>query len=173
MLQLPGTSIDPHDVQAGKTSQQNLGLGTNADADFEQALLTRKVDRRKDRLLGELGLTVTDGRVSFRGVLLRESELLSEGESFEYYDVDGKPQTLVLAAGTLAFTYCQVPIVYRRDEQESLTLYLLDGTVQELSGSVLDTGLSREIFARSGKIVRVDVSLPTVGELLCPRTRSR
>ena len=98
--------------------------------------------------------------------LLRESELLSKDEAFEYYDVDGKPQTLALEAGTLAFTYCQVPVVYRRGEKEGLTLYLRDQTVQELNGSVLDPGLSREIFARSGKIVRVDVSLPTVGELL-------
>jgi hypothetical protein len=109
--------------------------------------------------LGELGLSVRDGRVSFNPVLLRRSEFLSSPETFDYYDVAGKLQTLALEEKTLVFTYCQVPIVYRISEERKLTLALSDGTIRNLEGLVLDKASSDEIFRRSGKIVRLDVSL--------------
>ncbi len=109
--------------------------------------------------LGELGLSVRDGRVSFSPVLLRRSEFLSGPRSFEYYDAAGAPQTLALDEQTLVFTYCQVPIVYRISAQPGLTLHLGDGTTRSLDGLALDQASSREIFQRSGKIVRVDASL--------------
>ena len=109
--------------------------------------------------LGELGLSVSNGRVSFNPMLLRGSEFLSGEEAFDYYDVAGTLQTLPLEEGTLAFTYCQVPIVYRISDEPKLTLHLVDGTARTLDGTALDEASSREIFRRSGKIARVEVSL--------------
>ena len=109
--------------------------------------------------LGELGLSVRDGRVVFDPVLLRRSELTGEPGAFDYYDVEGEPRSLALEAGTLAFTYCQVPIVYRLSDEPKLTLHLADGTTRELDGLVLDADSSREIFARSGRIARLEVAL--------------
>jgi hypothetical protein len=108
---------------------------------------------------GELGLSVRDGRVSFHPVLLRRSEFSSRPGAFEYYDAAGAPRTLALEEQTLVFTYCQVPIVYRISEEPGLTLHLGDGTTRSLDGLVLDRASSREIFQRSGKIVRVEASL--------------
>ena len=109
--------------------------------------------------LGELGVSVRDGRVSFSPVLLRRSEFLPSPEPFGYYDVAGCLQTLSLEEQTLAFTYCQVPIVYRVSEERKLTLHLADGTTREVEGTVLDRASSRAIFTRSGEIVRVEASL--------------
>jgi hypothetical protein len=109
--------------------------------------------------LGELGVSVRGGEVSFSPVLLRRSEFLDNPETFDYYDVAGRVQTLELEEQTLVFTYCQVPIVYRMSEDRKLTLHLSDGTIREQDGTVLDEASSREIFRRSGEIVRVEVSL--------------
>ena len=59
----------------------------------------------------------------------------------------------------LGFTYCQVPIVYRRAAEPQVTLHLADGAVRQSDGLVLDPASSSEIFRRSGTIARVDVSL--------------
>ena len=69
-------------------------------------------------------------------------------------------RTLELEAGTLAFTYCQVPIVYRNAEEKmGLTLYLAEGSSRSVDGLVLDEASSREIFTRSGRIERLEVAL--------------
>jgi hypothetical protein len=109
--------------------------------------------------LGELGVSVRDGTVRFDPVLLRRSEFLREPQTFEYYDVAGRRQSMELAADTLAFTYCQVPIVYRRSDEPHFMLHFADGTDRSLDGLVLDADASAEVFRRSGKIVRIEVSL--------------
>jgi hypothetical protein len=128
-------------------------------AGARQPGMTGQVKEEIITRLGELGLSVQDGRVSFDPALLRRGEFLSAPEVFEYYDVAGKSRTLALDENTLVFTYCQVPIVYRISEERKLTLALSDGTTRDLEGLVLDESASDEIFGRSGRIVRVDVSL--------------
>ncbi len=128
-------------------------------AGARQPGMTGQVKEEIITRLGELGLSVRDGRVSFSPVLLRRSEFSSKPRAFEYYDVAGTLQTLALEEQTLVFTYCQVPIVYRISEERKLTLCLSDGTVQNLEGLVLDKAASHEIFRRSGKIMRIEVSL--------------
>ena len=132
---------------------------TPAFAGARQPGMTGQVKEEILTRFGELGLFVRDGRVSFNPVLLRRSEFLDDPVAFAHYDVAGEPQTLALEAQTLAFTYCQVPIVYRLSEEPRLTLHLADGTTRTLEGLVLDTASSREIFRRSGKIARLEVSL--------------
>ncbi|MDH3254104.1 MAG: hypothetical protein OEM62_03855, partial [Acidobacteriota bacterium] len=128
-------------------------------AGARQPGMTGQVKEEIITRFGELGLTVGDGQVSFVPVLLRRSEFLDHPEGFGYYDVAGELQSLALEEHTLAFTYCQVPIVYRISEERKLTLIFSDGTIRDLEGLVLDKASSREIFRRSGKIVRVEVSL--------------
>ena len=62
--------------------------------------------------MGELGVRVRDGRLQFRPRLLRKSEFLRSKAVFEAIDVGGDRISIPLAPGTLAFTYCQVPVVY-------------------------------------------------------------
>jgi hypothetical protein len=128
-------------------------------AGARQPGMTGQVKEEIITRLGEFGLVVNDGRVSFNPVLLRRSEFLTAPEIFEYSDLDGELQTLELEKATLAYTYCQVPMIYRLAEDEALTLHLSDGTDRKLEGAVLDRETSREIFTRSGRIVRVDVHI--------------
>jgi hypothetical protein len=128
-------------------------------AGARQPGMTGQVKEEIITRLGELGLWVREGQVHFRPMLLRRSEFLDAPETFEYYDIDGQSQSIGLEERTLAFTYCQVPIVYRMAEEPRLSLHLADGAVQSLEGLVVDKAASAELFRRSGKIARVEVSL--------------
>ncbi len=137
---------DPYSHTPGFAGARQPGM----TGQVKEEILTR---------FGELGVSVRGGQVSFSPALLRRSEFLGNPDSFEYYDVDGKLQTLELEAQSLAFTYCQVPVVYQMAEEPKVTLHLAGGTARNLEGSVLDRASSREIFNRSGKIARVEVFL--------------
>ncbi len=132
---------------------------TPSFAGAKQPGMTGQVKEEIITRLGELGVSIGDGQISFDPVLLRRSEFLVEPESFEYYDVSGQLQSLDLDEQTLAFTYCQVPIVYRQSEEPRLTLCFADGTTRRLERLVLDQASSREIFKRAGRIARIEVSL--------------
>jgi hypothetical protein len=111
---------------------------------------------------GELGLRVADGRVRFEPRLLRAREFSPEARPFRYLDVDGNWQALTVPAGGLAFTWCQVPVVYRlcdRDEA-SLVVFQGDGETRTIQSLSLPADLSGEIFRRSGTVRRITVDLP-------------
>ncbi len=108
---------------------------------------------------GELGVIVEDGHVAFRPSLLREAEFLSSPGTFRYVDVHGDKQSLPLDADSLAFTYCQVPVVYRRSATPSLRFFGSDGIVTEVEGSALSSEISSEVFQRTGYVGRIDVAL--------------
>ncbi len=108
---------------------------------------------------GELGVLVRAGQLGFSPALLRPSEFLDEPSQFDYYDVAGVGVSLDLEAGMLAFTICQVPILYKLSPEPGIELFLADGTGRTLDGLALDQATSREIFERSGSVVRVEVSL--------------
>ena len=116
---------------------------------------------------GELGLTIRDGTVSFEPRLLSESEFSPDARPFRFLDVDGQWQELQVPARGLAFTWCQVPIVYRLVDHgpPALTVILEDGSSQMLPAPALPEELSAEIFRRSGRIRRLSLDLPR-GNLL-------
>ena len=61
----------------------------------------------------------------------------------------------------LAFTWCQVPLVYRLDDsaETAVTVVLDDGSQQTLGELALPTELSTELFMRSGRIRRIELVL--------------
>jgi hypothetical protein len=107
--------------------------------------------------LGELGVMVRDGRLGFRPRLIQEREFLSEPGDFPYVDVAGKNGRLRLAAGSLAFTCCQVPVVYRRSERDRIVLFRAGGSRVACDGPWLDAATSASVFARDGQVRRVEV----------------
>jgi hypothetical protein len=116
--------------------------------------------------LGELGIRIEAGAVSFLPVLLRPEEFLASPSVFRFYDIDGRPAAIDLPAGCLAFSFCQVPIVYERIETEGwIRVDLGDGTAAEIAGQRLDTELSQSLFARNGLIARIHVGVSR--ETLC------
>jgi hypothetical protein len=130
---------------------------TPSHSGARQPGMTGQVKEEVISRLGELGVVVEGGTVSFRPALLRRSELLREPATFETFDVHGVPIALALGAGTLGFTYCQVPVIYHLDERRRVILTLRDGSHREIAGETLDSASSTSLFERTGAITRIDV----------------
>jgi hypothetical protein len=105
---------------------------------------------------GELGVRVRKGRISFRPSLLRKSEFLREPAVFSTFNVRAEPIEIALEPGTLAFTYCGVPIIYHLADEPRVVLTLLDDTTEVVPSDALSRDTSAAIFQRTGAIARID-----------------
>jgi hypothetical protein len=108
---------------------------------------------------GELGVRVREGSIHFHPILLRKGEFLSEPCEFSYLNLKGEEQNLQLVKDSLAFTYCQIPVVYHRSDREEIEIHLSDGTTVTISGLNLGADHSIQVFERSGAIDRIEVWL--------------
>ncbi|AEE44841.1 hypothetical protein [Cellulomonas fimi] len=133
---------------------------TPAGRGARQPGMTGQVKEEVLTRLGELGLRVEDGRVLVRPVLLRQEEWTTAPATFTYRDVAQAEQSLPLDAGQLAFTFCQVPVVYRRGSAVRVVAHLADGSQVEGADGVLDAAVSEQVFRRTGDVVRIDVEVP-------------
>jgi hypothetical protein len=138
--------IDPYSHTPGHAGAKQPGMTGQVKED----ILSR---------WGELGVRVTGGQIVFDPALLQTSEFLTDAATFDYFDVRGQAQRLDLDAGTLAFTYCQVPVVYRRSEEPAVRIVRSDGTTAERAGASLGPEASAEVFRRTGAVARIEVDL--------------
>lgn len=106
--------------------------------------------------LGELGVRVRGGRLAFRPHLLRRSEFLTHPAIFEPLGLGDNRLHIELEAGSLAFTVCQVPVIYHLDEAPRLAVTTSDGSVRRLAGDTLDEAASAAVFQRDGTVRRID-----------------
>lgn len=120
----------------------------------QQPGMTGQVKEEVLTRFGELGVRVQSGKVMFWPGLLRNCEFTDSSKPFRYLDVDSNWQELTVPAGALAFTWCQVPILYQLDDTEAplLTINWDDGTQTNQSGYTLSAEHSGELFRRSGRI---------------------
>jgi hypothetical protein len=81
-----------------------------------------------------------------------EREFCSEAGTFRWIGPDDTPRSLPIAKGELAFTFCQVPIVYTPDDAPFIVAKTRDGREERTDGSVLPAGISRHLFARTGEV---------------------
>ena len=134
---------------------------TPKHAGAQQPGMTGQVKEEVLSRFGELGLRVSDGKVHFDPSLLRAVEFSAEPRPFRYLDVQGDWQEIQLPAGALAFTWCQVPVIYRLDNKASpaLTLIYEYGMKQEVRGLSLSDSMSSELFLRSGHIRQISVTV--------------
>ncbi len=134
---------------------------TPKHAGAQQPGMTGQVKEEVLTRFGELGVRVRDGAVHFEPGLLRAVEFSDEPRSFRYLDVRGDWQEMQVPAAALAFTWCQVPVVYRLQEtaDPALTLMYEYGRTETLSSLSLPESVSAELFLRSGHIRQIDVTL--------------
>ena len=144
---------------------------TPAGRGARQPGMTGQVKEEVLTRLGELGLRVEHGRIVFRPVLLRPQEWTTKPATFRYLDVAGKPQSIDLDAGSLAFTFCQVPVVYRHGDRSEVVVDLAEGTQVVATGGGLDAHLSARVFQRLGDVLRITVDTSTPPEPTQPIVR--
>ena len=109
---------------------------------------------------GELGIRIEGGCLSFKPQLLRTREFLTEAGTLNFHGLDGIDHCTELEPGQLAFTFCQVPIVYSLERTEKMRIVFSDGSVKEQPSSRLAQDLSNSLFSRSGKIGLIGVDIP-------------
>ncbi len=110
--------------------------------------------------LFELGVTIKDGMVSFNPTLLRKSEFLTESRSFKCIDLSQEALTIEVDKDQLAFTYCQVPIIYKLSDEEGVEVAYANGSTNSLPSRTLDKETSDHLFNRSGQIENILVNIP-------------
>ena len=111
---------------------------------------------------GELGLRIEGGTVRIDPGLLRRQEFLGASASFRYVDVDGAWQSVDVPEQGLAFTWCQVPVVYILDDGADAAITLTrNGDSSRVDGLSLPANASRALFGRTGEIRQIIVHLPS------------
>jgi hypothetical protein len=109
--------------------------------------------------IGELGVFVKGGKIIFNPRLLRESEFVKTQKKFNYTTISKEQKSIDLQKGSLCFTYCQIPIIYKNTNQERMKIFFTDNRVEEFNDLTLDKKISKLIFERTGKVDRIEVSL--------------
>ncbi|WP_418604194.1 hypothetical protein [Hwangdonia sp.] len=132
---------------------------TPATKGAQQPGMTGQVKEDVLSRFGELGVFVEDGKLFFNPRLLRKSEFLNSSKSFEYTSINKEDKTIQLEADSLCFTYCQIPIIYKISENETIKVVYQDNTIQEFQDLSLDEKTSKTIFERTGDINRIEVLL--------------
>eukprot|EP00668_Euglena_longa_P018970 GGOE01023644.1.p1 GENE.GGOE01023644.1~~GGOE01023644.1.p1 ORF type:complete len:1162 (-),score=368.27 GGOE01023644.1:389-3841(-) len=133
---------------------------TPSHAGAKQPGMTGQVKEEILTRFMELGITISDGSLAFAPKILRRSEFLTEPEEFEYVDLSAQVRRVPLRAEELAFTYCQVPIVYRIGDTPSIQLLSTAKGEVVIPGNRLDRHWSTQLFGRTGDIVSIAVVVP-------------
>jgi hypothetical protein len=71
--------------------------------------------------------------------------------------VDGSIQKISLAKNSLAFTVCQVPVIYQLGNIEKIKVTYTNATEDEFDGTLLNKNISHELFNRTGTIAFITI----------------
>jgi hypothetical protein len=95
--------------------------------------------------------------------LLRRVEFIDDGSETGYVDVSGDWKSVAVPERGLAYTWCQVPIVYTINDEVDASVLILrsDDTRSKLEQLELTAEDSAELFNRSGKIRQIIVTFST------------
>jgi len=125
----------------------------------QQPGMTGQVKEDIINRFGELGVFVTKGQLQFYPCLLRRREFLKEEKTYQYVDVQQDHKTLELSANSLAFTYCQVPVIYELANDNSIEIFTNNNSSGTLNSLVVDEQTSDKIFKRTGEVTLIKVSI--------------
>ena len=93
--------------------------------------------------------------------MLRDAEWLDAEARFRYFDFAGAERSLTVKAGSIAFTLCQVPVVYQAGKaQTRVEVEHADGSRESWTGTKVAAEASADVFARNGRVrtIRVDMN---------------
>jgi len=148
---------DPYSHTPGHSGAQQPGM----TGQVKEEILTR---------LGELGVRVTHGCVNFAPTLLGQTEFTRTSTVFTFFDADGREACLPLPEQALAFTFCGVPVIYRRSSGETrLRIQFRNQSTRDIAGNSLTPDLAREVFSRTGQVAQIEVALGADFQPLLPR----
>ncbi|MEO0323562.1 MAG: hypothetical protein AAF447_11440 [Myxococcota bacterium] len=126
----------------------------------KQPGMTGQVKEELLTRLGEVGVRIDAGSLTFDPALMRKAELLSAPGVMRYCDVRGGAATVEVPAGGMAYTFAQTPVVISTEEGDArIRVHRRDGTSEEVPGLDLGAERSQHIFARDGVVRSLEVRL--------------
>ncbi len=134
---------------------------TPANSGVKQPGLTGQVKEDVISRFGELGIHIKHGKITFGHSLLNPDEILKQNELFSYFDLSGNRKTIELSENQLAFTFCQVPVIYNFKEKEQIKIVFSNGDIKEIQGNEISQELTSKIFARTGEIEKIEYQIKT------------
>tara|TARA_Y100001935_G_scaffold238369_1_gene224702 strand:- start:32779 stop:36195 length:3417 start_codon:yes stop_codon:yes gene_type:complete len=137
---------DPYSHTPGHRGAQQPGMTGQVKED----IITR---------FGELGVSTSNGVLSFRPIVLSASEFNSTEEVLKFIDLEGKEVELALPVQSLGFTVCQVPVIYQIKEDSGVEVQFTNGEARLFLGPDLDIKTSEDIFGRTGSVAKIVVSV--------------
>lgn len=137
---------DPYSHTPGHSGAQQPGM----TGQVKEEVLTR---------WGELGVQLVAGRLGFQPSFLRKAEFTTAETRLSWPRGDDTTQEVNLPAGALAFSFCGVPVIYRRTPGTPRVRWTDAAGRHELAGQFLDAAVSAEIFNRSGHVTAIEVDL--------------
>ena len=97
--------------------------------------------------------------IYYQKFLYAIDDTYSDTGKSDYFDLKGTRQKVSLGANTLAFTYCQVPIIYHISEDARTVIAEGEGKITTQRKNVLDRDMSQKVFGRNGEVTQIDVYL--------------
>jgi len=129
---------------------------TPANSGAKQPGLTGQVKEDIISRFGEFGVLIQGGKIMFSPSLLNHNEILQHDETFEYIDLEGNNCSIDLKVNQLAFTYCQVPVIYSPGKKERITIEFNSGAQKVIADCTIDEDTSQKIFSRSGEVRKIE-----------------
>ena len=141
--------FDPYSHTPSHSGAQQPGM----TGQVKEEILTR---------FGELGCFVKKGKIHFNPKLLRISEFLVKAENFFYTDTNNRDCQIKVQKNQLAFTYCQVPIIYELSKRDEWLIehFDKDGKIKKIENNTLNSKLSKQIFERKNNIEYLKLHIP-------------
>ena len=121
----------------------------------QQPGMTGQVKEDVISRFGELGVFVKHGKLYFNPCLLRKEEFVSKETNFEFLSISKENNSIKIPINALAFTYCQVPIVYNISDKDSLKVTFSDGKSKIIDSLMIDSETSDKIFKRTGEVIQI------------------
>ena len=109
--------------------------------------------------IAELGITISDGLIEFNPKLLKKNEFLMESQTAEFIDINGEKLSIPLEKNSMAFSFCQVPIIYKLEDAVQLKINYVNGNQEVQNTLILDKTQSDKITQRKGEIAHIEISI--------------
>jgi ribosome-associated translation inhibitor RaiA len=132
---------------------------TPSNKGAQQPGMTGQVKEDIISRFGELGVFVFNGTLYFNPCLLRKNEFTIGDRMFHYVTIHKEHKSFAPLPGSLCFTFCQVPIIYRLADENLVEIEKNDGTISKTDSLQLDKETSSAIFNRTGEISKITVYL--------------
>lgn len=107
--------------------------------------------------IGEFGVKVKNGKLHFQPAFLKKEAFLSHDTEATFIMVDGSKNQIHLKKNSLAFTTCQVPVIYTINTASKIVLNYKNGESKTFDSLEINQEESIKIFHRTNEISLVEV----------------